>query len=64
MSRPLEAFLTKEAGAVTVDWVVLTAAMIVLVIGVFITVQTEVEGVASNLEESIQSQLNDGPSLY
>jgi hypothetical protein len=50
-------FLRGEDGAVTVDWVVLTAAMVVLVTGVFITINEAVMtdaagGIAANIEEA------------
>lgn len=34
-------FVKEENGAVTVDWVVLTAAVVGIVVGALITVQTE-----------------------
>ena len=51
------AFLLDDDGAVTVDWVVLTAAMVVMVTGVFITINEAVMtnaagGIAENIEEA------------
>ena len=50
-------FAKDEGGAVTVDWVVLTAAMVVLVTGVFITINEAVmtdaaAGIAGHIEEA------------
>ena len=50
-------FAKGEAGAVTVDWVVLTAAMVVLVTGVFLTINEAVMteaagGIAANIQEA------------
>ena len=50
-------FAQCEKGAVTVDWVVLTAAMVVMVTGVFITINEAVMtnaagGIADNIEEA------------
>jgi hypothetical protein len=50
-------FAKAEGGAVTVDWVVLTAAMVVMVTGVFITINEAVMtnaagGIADNIEEA------------
>lgn len=50
-------FAKLEDGAVTVDWVVLTAAMVVLVTGVFLTINEAVMvdaagGIADNIEEA------------
>lgn len=35
MSQLLQHFLSDETGAITVDWVVLTAAVVALAIGIF-----------------------------
>jgi hypothetical protein len=48
-------FRTGEDGAVTVDWVVLTAAVIALLILVFNVVATG----ASNLGTKIETELSD-----
>jgi cytochrome b subunit of formate dehydrogenase len=50
-------FARDEGGAVTVDWVVLTASMVILVTGVFITINEAVmtdaaAGIAGNIEEA------------
>jgi Flp pilus assembly pilin Flp len=49
-------FLNDESGAVTVDWVVLTAA----IVGLGIAVLTSVGGGTTTLAESISSSLSDG----
>ena len=49
------AFLKDEAGAVTVDWVVLTAAVVGLGLLIFSYVRPGV----SNLAEAIRGELND-----
>lgn len=37
--RSLKRFVTSEEGAVTVDWVVLTAAIVALAVGAIISIQ-------------------------
>lgn len=49
----LTAFLNEETGAVTVDWVVLTAA----IVGLGIAVLTSVSGGTRELAESISTSL-------
>jgi len=49
------AFLKDEAGAVTVDWVVLTAAVVGLGLVVFSVIQPAV----SNLGTAIGAEIND-----
>lgn len=49
------AFLKDEAGAVTVDWVVLTAAVVGLGLLIFSWVRPGV----SNLAQAIRTELND-----
>ena len=48
-------FKNDESGAVTVDWVVLTAAIVGLGIAVFTTISPGIEGAAA----AIQADLND-----
>ena len=49
-------FAKGEAGAVTVDWVVLTAAMVVMVTGVFIIIN---EGVVTNASVGIAENVTE-----
>ena len=58
MKNILQSFRNDESGAVTVDWVVLTAAVVGLGIAVVSTVG---EG-ATNLSEQIQQQLESSNS--
>ncbi len=51
----LSAFLKDEAGAVTVDWVVLTAA----IVGLGLLVFTFVRPAVSNLAQGIGKELDD-----
>jgi hypothetical protein len=50
MFHKLEIFLSKEDGAVTVDWVVLTAAVCGLAIASFAAIQQGGESVSGNVE--------------
>jgi hypothetical protein len=55
--RKTARFARRIEGAVTVDWVVLTAAMVVLVTGVFLVINEAVMtdaagGIAGNIEEA------------
>ena len=48
-------FAADESGAVTVDWVVLTAAIVGLGIAVIASVRTGTNSVASNIQTSLES---------
>ena len=49
------AFLNDESGAVTVDWVVLTAAIVGLGIAVLSSVRTGAETMAGNIETELNT---------
>jgi Flp pilus assembly pilin Flp len=51
----IENFRNDEAGAVTVDWVVLTAAIVGLGLAVIASVRTGANSVASQIQTSLQS---------
>lgn len=51
-----EAFRNDEDGAVTVDWVVLTAAIVALAIGLLGTIKTNTSTVANGIASEILSQ--------
>jgi len=54
--RVIADFVRADNGAVTVDWVVLTAAMVVMVTGVFITIN---EGVLTNASAGIAENITE-----
>jgi Flp pilus assembly pilin Flp len=47
--KPLEKFAADESGAVTVDWVVLTAAIVAMVLSVFTIITRDSVSVGANL---------------
>ena len=49
------AFLNDETGAVTVDWVVLTAAVVTLGLVVFTFIAPAVSGLASDIGDEIDA---------
>ncbi len=51
--KPFNKFFADESGAVTVDWVVLTAA----IVGLGIAVLTSVSGGTTTLADTISSEL-------
>jgi Flp pilus assembly pilin Flp len=51
----IENFRNDEAGAVTVDWVVLTAAIVGLGLAVVASVRTGANSVASQIQTSLSS---------
>jgi len=53
--KSLQKFLSDDSGAVTVDWVVLTAA----IVGLGLAVMSVVSGGVSNLSSEIEGQLTD-----
>lgn len=54
--RNVRAYIRDDSGAVTVDWVVLTAAVVILSIGAIAAVDTGIGGLIT----SITDQLGDG----
>jgi Flp pilus assembly pilin Flp len=50
-------FLADEDGAVTVDWVVLTAAIVGLGIAVLTSVSNGAEIMASNIDQELQTEI-------
>ncbi len=53
MRRVFADFLKNEDGAVTVDWVVLTAAIVGLGIGVIASVQTATTSTSGNVGQAV-----------
>lgn len=50
MKRYFDKFLRDESGAVTVDWVVLTAAIVALGVALVLTLQNGSVGVSAGVE--------------
>lgn len=50
----IKSYLRSEDGAVTVDWVVLTAGMVGLCIAVLVAIETETGGLASDVAATVQ----------
>jgi hypothetical protein len=55
LSALIGTFCTDDAGAVTVDWVVLTAAVVGLGLAVVASVRTGANSVASQISSSLSS---------
>ena len=53
------AFLKDESGAVTVDWVVLTAAVVGLGLAVMLIVKPAVEGLSTDISTSLTKSKNN-----
>jgi len=51
-------FLHDDAGLVTLEWVALAAAVIVLAIGVIIVIQSQLNSAASTVGSSLVSMVN------
>ena len=49
-------FKNDESGAVTVDWVVLTAAVVGLAIGVMATITSNTDTLSANIANAISQQ--------
>ncbi|WP_375175269.1 Flp family type IVb pilin [Pseudooceanicola sp.] len=56
MKRKVFKFLTAEDGAVTVDWVVLTAGMVTVIVLIFAAVKDDTLGLADNISSYMASQ--------
>jgi Flp pilus assembly pilin Flp len=55
----IKTFSKDESGAVTVDWVVLTAAIVGLGIAVIAAVSTGVRGLGDNIAEAVAIDIDD-----
>jgi len=55
MQNFMNAFIRDEDGAVTVDWVVLTAAIVGLGIAVLTSVSSGAETMAENIESELET---------
>ena len=53
----IKSFRANEAGAVTVDWVVLTAAIVGLGAAVLTSVSNGAEVMASNIDQELQIEI-------
>jgi len=51
-------FLHDDEGLVTLEWVALAAAVIVLAVGVIIVIQSQLNSAASTVGSAIVSQVN------
>ena len=56
MTAYIENFAKSESGAVTVDWVVLTAAIVGLGLAVMAVVSSGVENLSEDIETSLTNQ--------
>jgi len=55
MTKFINAFLNDEDGAVTVDWVVLTAAIVGLGVAGITSVQTGITGLAGEIDTAVNN---------
>ncbi|MDG1118798.1 MAG: hypothetical protein P8N72_16985 [Flavimaricola sp.] len=53
----IKSFRANESGAVTVDWVVLTAAIVGLGAAVLTSVSNGAEVMASNIDQELQTEI-------
>ncbi|MEM7643831.1 MAG: pilus assembly protein [Pseudomonadota bacterium] len=56
MSQRLNAFLRQESGAVTVDWVVLTAALVGIGLAVIFAVRPAIIGPTGKIDEALEQE--------
>jgi len=60
MTNFFQNFLKDEDGAVTVDWVVLTAAVVALAIGAISAISGSVDDLATDIKDSIDAGVATG----
>ena len=56
----IERFVAEEDGAVTVDWVVLCAAVVGLAVAVASTIKTQLDKSATDIATSIDAEVGKG----
>ncbi|MCF6276169.1 MAG: hypothetical protein L3J05_10455 [Robiginitomaculum sp.] len=57
MKKFLNAFVKDEDGAVTVDWVVLTAAIVGIALAILVTIGDALDNTANNIADAIGTAL-------
>lgn len=57
--RHLLNFINDEGGAITIEWVVLAAGVVLLALGVIAVLDTALESVASNIAATIGDVTSD-----
>ena len=57
MTKLLKAFAKNDDGAVTVDWVVLTAAIVGIALAILLVIRTALNSTASEIALSIDNAL-------
>ncbi len=62
MIKFIKNFRKDEAGAVTVDWVVLTAAVVGLAVAAYTTIETQTNNLAADAASVIGSEINEAPA--
>lgn len=55
MTNWFKAFAADENGAITVDWVVLTASLVGLAIGIFLVMEAGTLATADNISASVEA---------
>jgi len=63
MTMNLKAFASDESGAVTVDWVVLTAAIVGLGLVVMTTVGSAIKTEATSIASDVTAKVTAGTAL-
>lgn len=63
MLNSINAFINDESGAVTVDWVVLTAALVGLGLAVMSVVSGGVENISNDIGQSLANQSVGGTTF-
>lgn len=64
MHDQIEGFIAEDDGAVTVDWVVLSAAIISMVIFVMGVMKTQLDGNAVNLADQVTTRVDEQSSAH
>ncbi|MCF6271877.1 MAG: hypothetical protein L3J37_01615 [Rhodobacteraceae bacterium] len=59
MKKFLNAFVKDEDGAVTVDWVVLTAAIVGIAIAVALTIEDGLQAVATDISDGLAAAVTE-----
>ncbi len=55
MQNLLIKFAKRDDGAVTVDWVVLTAGVVGLAVGAFLVIETETQTLSNNISATVNA---------
>jgi Flp pilus assembly pilin Flp len=63
VTKPLHSFLNDESGAITVDWVVLTATIVGLCLSLIVIFSDALFGASGTFETELQNAMTEATAM-